>query len=305
MSEHIKEEKIKMKIGFIGLGIMGKPMAKNLIKAGYELIVSDLNKQVVEELTALGAEAGVSNVEIASKCEIVITMLPNSPHVKAVVLGAGGVIEGAKPGTVIIDMSSIAPLASREIYAGLEAKGIDLLDAPVSGGEPKAIEGTLSVMVGGKRAIFDKCYDIMKTMAGSVVYVGESGAGNIAKLCNQVVVAINISAVSEALILAKKAGVDPDLVYQAIRGGLAGSTVMEAKAPMMMDRNFNPGFKIDLHIKDLNNVLETAHGVGVPLPITAQVMEMMQAIKLDGCGVEDHASIVKYYEKLANIEVTR
>jgi len=294
-----------MKIGFIGLGIMGKPMAKNLLKEGYDLVVLDLNKLAVEELTALGAEAGVSSKDVASKCEIIVTMLPNSPHVKAVVLGEGGVIEGARPGTVVIDMSSIAPLSSREIYAALEAKGIDSLDAPVSGGEPKAIDGTLSVMVGGKREVFDKYYDIMKVMAGSVVYVGESGAGNIAKLCNQVVVAINISAVSEALILAKKAGVDPDLVYQAIRGGLAGSTVMDAKAPMMMDRNFNPGFRIDLHIKDLNNVLETSHAVGVSLPITAQVMEMMQAIKLDGCGVEDHSSIVKYYEKLANIEVTR
>lgn len=294
-----------MKIGFIGLGIMGKPMAKNLLKAGYDLMVLDLNKPAVEELVALGAKAGQSNVDIASQCEVIITMLPNSPHVKAVVLGAGGVIEGAKPGTIIIDMSSIAPLASREIFAALEAKGIELLDAPVSGGEPKAIDGTLSVMVGGKKEIFDRCYDIMKAMAGSVVYVGESGAGNIAKLCNQIVVAINIAAVSEALILAKKAGVDPDLVFQAIRGGLAGSTVMEAKAPMMMDRNFKPGFRIDLHIKDLNNVLETSHGVGVSLPLSAQLMEMMQAIKLDGCGVEDHSSIVKYYEKLANIEVTR
>lgn len=294
-----------MKIGFIGLGIMGKPMAKNLIKAGYNLIVSDLNKEAVAEITSLGAESGASSAEVASKCEVIITMLPNSPHVKAVVLGEGGIIEGAKPGTAIIDMSSIAPLASREISKVLEEKGIDILDAPVSGGEPKAIDGTLSVMVGGKKEVFDKNYDLLKAMAGSVVYVGEVGAGNIAKLCNQAVVAINIAAVSEALVLAKKAGVDPDLVYQAIRGGLAGSTVMDAKAPMMMDRKFDPGFKIDLHIKDLTNVLETSHEIGVPLPITAQLMEMMQAVKLDGCGVEDHASIVKYYEKIANVEVTR
>lgn len=294
-----------MKIGFIGLGIMGKPMAKNLLKAGYDLMVLDLKKSAVEELTALGAQAGESNVDIASQCEVIITMLPNSPHVKEVVLGEDGIIEGAKPGTIVLDMSSIAPLASREIYAALEQKGIDMLDAPVSGGEPKAIDGTLAVMVGGKKEIFDKCYEIMKAMAGSIVYVGEIGAGNIAKLCNQVVVAINIAAVSEALILAKKAGVDPYLVFQAIRGGLAGSTVMEAKAPMMMDRNFKPGFRIDLHIKDLNNVLETSHSIGVPLPLTAQLMEIMQTIKLDGCGVEDHASIVKFYEKLAKIEVTR
>jgi 2-hydroxy-3-oxopropionate reductase len=202
-------------------------------------------------------------------------------------------------------MSSIAPLSSRKINDKLMEKGVDLLDAPVSGGEPKAIDGTLSVMVGGKKEVFDKCYEIMKAMADSVVYVGESGAGNIAKLCNQIVVALNISAVSEAMVLAKKAGVQPDLVYQAIKGGLAGSVVMDAKAPMMMDRNFKPGFRIDLHIKDLTNALDTSHEVGAPLPLSAQVMEIMQAIKQDGCGIEDHSSIVKFYEKLANQEITR
>ena len=294
-----------MKIGFIGLGIMGRPMAKNLIKAGYSLVILNSGKPSAEELKALGAETAVSFADIGSRCDVVITMLPNSPEVKDVVLGKNGVIEGARPGTVVIDMSSIAPLSSREIYAALGEKGIELLDAPVSGGEPKAIDGTLAVMVGGKKEVFDKCFEIMKVMASSVVYVGESGAGNIAKLCNQIVVAINISAVSEALVLAKKSGVDPELVYQAIRGGLAGSTVMDAKAPMIMDRNFNPGFKVDLHIKDLNNVLETSHEVGVPLPLASQVLEIMQAIKVDGAGVEDHSSIVKFYEKLANIEVTR
>lgn len=294
-----------MKIGFIGLGIMGKPMAKNLIKAGYELVVADLVQSAVDELVALGAESAENGKEVASKCNVIITMLPNSPHVKTVALGEGGIIEGAKPGSVLIDMSSIAPLASREICGELSQKGIDMLDAPVSGGEPKAIDGTLSVMVGGKKEVFDKYYDVMKTMAASVVYVGDIGAGNTAKLCNQVVVALNIAAVSEAFMLAKKAGVDPELVYQAIRGGLAGSTVMDAKVPMMLDRNFNPGFKIDLHIKDLNNVIETSHGVGAPIPLTAQVMEIMQAIKLDGCGIEDHSSIVKYYEKISNAILER
>lgn len=294
-----------MKIGFIGLGIMGKPMAKNLIKAGHELIVVDKNTTVVNELTALGAEAVDSAKEVASKVKLIITMLPNSPHVKSVALGEGGIIEGAEAGTVLIDMSSIAPLASREIAEALAAKGIDMLDAPVSGGEPKAIEGTIAVMVGGKKEIFDAHYDVMMAMAGSVVYVGEIGAGNIAKLCNQVVVAINIAAVSEALVLAKKAGVSPELVYNAIRGGLAGSTVMDAKAPMMMDRKYDPGFKIDLHIKDMKNVLETSHAVGVPLPLAAQVSEIMYAIKEDGAGVEDHSSIVKYYEKIANVELSR
>lgn len=294
-----------MKIGFIGLGIMGKPMAKNLLKAGYELIVLDTNLEVVEELVALGADSAKNAAELAGKSKIVITMLPNSPHVKAVVLGEGGLIEGASPGSVLIDMSSIAPLASKEIAEALAAKGIGMLDAPVSGGEPKAINGTIAVMVGGKKELFDAHYDLLMAMAASVVYVGDIGAGNIAKLCNQVVVAINIAAVSEAMVLAKKAGVSPDLVYQAIRGGLAGSTVMDAKAPMMMDRNFNPGFRIDLHVKDMNNVMDTAHSVGVPLPLASLVMEIMQAIKLDGCGIEDHSSIVKFYEKMANIEVSR
>jgi 2-hydroxy-3-oxopropionate reductase len=294
-----------MKIGFIGLGIMGKPMAKNLLKAGYELIVFDINKSPVEELTALGAAAAENPAELATKTKTVITMLPNSPEVKEVVLGKNGLIEGTSEGSVLIDMSSIAPLSSREIAAALAEKGAEMLDAPVSGGEPKAIEGTIAVMVGGKKEVFDANYDLMMAMAGSVVYVGEIGAGNIAKLCNQVVVALNIAAVSEALVLAQKAGVSPDLVYQAIRGGLAGSTVMDAKAPMMMDRNFNPGFRIELHIKDLNNVLETSRKVGVPLPLAAQVMEIMQAIKQDGSDVEDHSSIVKFYEKIANIEVSR
>jgi 2-hydroxy-3-oxopropionate reductase len=294
-----------MTVGFIGLGIMGKPMAKNLVNAGYDLIVLDHNKGPMGELVDLGAIAADTPAEIAQKTEIIITMLPNSPHVKSVALGPEGLIEAASPGKVLIDMSSIAPLASREIAKELAVKGMEMLDAPVSGGEPKAIDGTIAVMVGGKREVFDANYQVMDAMAGSVVYVGEIGAGNIAKLCNQVVVALNIAAVSEALVLAKKSGVSPDLVYQAIRGGLAGSTVMDAKAPMMMDRRFDPGFRIDLHIKDLANVLETSRSVGVPLPLSAQAMEIMQAIKQDGSGVEDHASIVKFYEKVANTEVTR
>ena len=294
-----------MKIGFIGLGIMGKPMARNLLKAGYELVVLDFNKVAVQELVELGAESAETPSELAGKANVMITMLPNSPHVKEVALGESGIIDGAAKGSVLIDMSSIAPLASKEIAEALAVRGIEMLDAPVSGGEPKAINGTIAVMVGGKKEVFDAQYDLMMAMAASVVYVGETGAGNIAKLCNQIVVAINIAAVSEALVLAQKAGVSPDLVYQAIRGGLAGSTVMDAKAPMMMDRNFKPGFKIDLHIKDMSNIMDTAHSVGVPLPIASQVMEIMQAIKQDGCGVEDHSSIVKYYEKLANIEIGR
>ena len=298
-----KERKRKMKIGFIGLGIMGRPMAKNLVKAGHELVVFDYNKDALADLVSCGAAEAASGKEVASQSEVVITMVPNSPHVRAAVLGENGVAEGAKPGTVVIDMSSIDPTESKAIGAELEKMGIEMLDAPVSGGEPKAIDGTLSVMVGGKKELFDKYYDMLMVMAGSVVYVGELGSGNVAKLANQIVVAVNIAAVSEALTFAKKAGTDPELVYQAIRGGLAGSTVMDAKAPMILNRNFNPGFRIELHIKDLNNALNAAHAVSSPVPLTGQLMEIMQGLKADGFEKEDHSSIVKYYEKIANTKV--
>ena len=294
-----------MKVGFIGLGIMGKPMSKNLLKAGHTLVVRDFSPQNEAELVELGATAAKTPQEVAQQCDVIITMLPNSPHVKEVALGENGIILGAKAGTVLIDMSSIAPLASREIHQALAEKGIKMLDAPVSGGEPKAIDGTLSVMVGGDKAVFDQYYDLMKAMAGSVVHTGEIGAGNVTKLANQVIVALNIAAMSEALTLATKAGVNPDLVYQAIRGGLAGSTVLDAKAPMVMERNFKPGFRIDLHIKDLSNALDTSHGVGAQLPLTAAVMEMMQALKVDGMGTADHSALACYYEKLAKVEVSR
>nr|WP_245867530.1 2-hydroxy-3-oxopropionate reductase [Sporomusa silvacetica] len=296
---------MEMKIGFIGLGIMGKPMSKNLLKAGYELVVMDRNQKAVDEVVAAGAKAVATPKEVAQQTDIIVTMLPNSPHVKEVVLGENGVIEGAKKGAIVADMSSIAPLVSRELAQKLAEKGVEMLDAPVSGGEPKAVDGTISVMVGGKQEVFDKCYPVLKAMAGSVVRTGDVGAGNITKLANQIIVALNIAAVSEALVLASKAGVEPELVYQAIRGGLAGSTVLDAKAPMMMDRNFKPGFRINLHIKDLNNVLETSHEVGVPLPLTSAVMEMMQSLKVDGMDQDDHSSLVRYYEKLANVEVKR
>ena len=294
-----------LKIGFIGLGIMGKPMSKNLIKAGYKLVVLDLNRNAVDELVSLGAEKVATPHEVGKNCEFVITMLPNSPEVKEVVLGENGLIGGLEAGSVVIDMSSISPLVSRELSEKLEEKGVEMLDAPVSGGEPKAIEGTLSVMVGGKKEVFDKCYTLMKAMASSVVHTGSIGAGNVTKLANQIIVALNIAAMSEALVLASKAGVDPELVYQAIRGGLAGSIVLDAKAPLVLNRKFNPGFRIKLHIKDLGNALDTAHDIGVPLPLTASVMEMMQALKVDGMGENDHGSLIRYYEKMAKVEVKK
>lgn len=294
-----------MKIGFIGLGIMGKPMSKNLLKAGFELVVCSRNADSVAELTAAGAASAATPAELAAQVDLVITMLPNSPEVKEVILGPNGVIEGAKPGCIVADMSSIAPLSSQQIAAELAAKGIEMLDAPVSGGQPKAIEGTLSVMVGGKQEVFDRCVPVFKAMAASVVRVGNVGAGNVTKLANQVIVALNIAALSEAMVLATKAGVEPELVYQAIRGGLAGSTVMDAKAPLMLDLKFTPGFKINLHIKDLANALDTSSEVGAPLPLTAFVMEIMQKLKADDLGDSDHGAIVRHFEKQANIEVKR
>lgn len=294
-----------MKIGFIGLGIMGKPMSKNLLKAGYELVVNNRSKASVDELVAAGATGANSAKEVAEQCDVIITMLPNSPQVREVCLGENGVIDGAKAGTIVIDMSSIDPVESKAIGAELAKKGVEMMDAPVSGGEPKAIDGTLSVMVGGTKENFDKYYDLLMAMAGSVVYVGNLGSGNVAKLANQVIVALNIAAVSEALTLAVKNGADPELVYQAIRGGLAGSTVLDAKAPMMMAHNFNPGFRIELHIKDLANAINAAHATDTALPLTSQVMEIMQALKNDGCAVEDHSAIVRYYEKISNTSVEK
>ncbi len=294
-----------MKIGFIGLGIMGKPMSKNLIKAGHELVVYNRSRASVDELVECGAVGASNPADVAKQCKVIITMLPNSPHVKEVVMGERGILEGATEGTILVDMSSIAPLASQEICRACAENGVKMIDAPVSGGEPKAIDGTLSIMVGGDQAVFDEVYDILMVMGSSAVHCGDIGAGNTTKLANQVIVALNIAAVSEAFMLSTKAGVEPEKVFDAIKGGLAGSTVMNAKIPMITEGNFNPGFKIDLHIKDLNNALETGHGVGSPLPLTSYVMEMMQTLHADGCGQEDHSALAKYYEKLTGTEIRK
>jgi 2-hydroxy-3-oxopropionate reductase len=293
-----------MIIGFLGLGIMGAPMAKNLVKGGYRLVVSSKSAKY-QELAALGADGAASNREVASKSDVVITMLPNSPEVKDVILGRDGVIEGVKPGTIVVDMSSIAPAASQEIGAALKEKGAAFLDAPVSGGEPKAVDGSLAIMVGGDQAAFEKIRPVLEKMGSSVTLAGGIGAGNTAKLANQIIVALNIAAVSEAFVLAAKAGVNPETVFNAIKGGLAGSTVMNAKIPMILDGNFKPGFRIELHIKDLQNALDTAHQLGVPVPLTAGVMETLQALKNDGHAKSDHSAIVRYYETLAKTEVRR
>ena len=293
-----------MKIGLIGLGIMGKPMARNLLKAGYTLMVNNRSTAPMEELAKEGA-IPATQPEIGESCDVVLTMLPNSPQVKSVMLGENGVASHMKPGSVFIDMSSINPIARKEIAAVLAERGIEMLDAPVSGGEPKAIDGTLSFMVGGKQEIFDKYKPLLEKMGSSVVRCGEVGAGNTTKLANQIIVACNIQGLAEALTLAQKAGVDPQLVFEAIRGGLAGSTVMDAKAPMMIAGNDKPGFKIDLHIKDLNNALDCAHEVGVPVPMTAEVQEILQWLHSNGYGQCDHSAIAKYYEHLTGIQIGR
>lgn len=290
-----------MKIGFIGLGIMGKPMAKNLAKAGHELVVLDRHCDLAVELG--GASTQGTPAQIAAAVDIVITMVPDSPQVREVALGEGGLIEGAKEGLLYADMSSINPIAAREIAEALGAKGVRMVDAPVSGGEPKAIDGTLAVMVGGAQDDFDAMKPVLEAMAASVTYVGPIGAGNIAKVANQVVVALNIAAVAEAFTLAQKAGVDPEMVYQAIRGGLAGSTVMDAKGPMMLEGNTKPGFRINLHIKDLDNALATSHEFGAPLPLTAAVREMMTALAVDGHEASDHSALATHYEKLAGTQI--
>lgn len=294
-----------MKIGFIGLGIMGQHMSKNLLKAGYQLKVYDINEESVAKLVQAGAAAGKNSADVASDCDIIITMLPNSPHVETVVMGNQGILASAQSGTILVDMSSIAPLASQRIAKACEEKGVRMLDAPVSGGEPKAIDGSLSIMVGGEESLFEQIKDILLCMGSSAVYCGTIGAGNTTKLANQIIVALNIAACAEAFTFVKKAGVDPELVYNAIRNGLAGSTVMDAKVPMMIQGNYKPGFKIDLHIKDLNNVMDTGHGLGTPLPLSAQVMEMLQTLHADGFGQNDHSGLAKYYEKVSGISIVK
>ncbi|WP_319478815.1 2-hydroxy-3-oxopropionate reductase [uncultured Draconibacterium sp.] len=295
----------KKKIGFIGLGVMGKPMSLNLIKAGYSLMVFDINQDSVNEVVSRGAERGNSPNHIGESCEIIITMLPNSPQVETVIAGENGVMEGAKPGSVIIDMSSISPITATKISAIAAEKGVEMIDAPVSGGEPKAIDGTLSIMAGGKEDVFDSIKDILLSMGASAILIGEIGSGNICKLANQIMVALHLAAMSEAMVFAEKAGVDAEKVFQAIRGGLAGSTVLDAKIPLILDRNFKPGGPIRMHTKDLLNVRDTALEIDAPIPLTTQVMEFMKALKADGKQEDDHGGIIQYWEKLAHVEVKK
>lgn len=310
-------------IGFIGLGVMGKPMASNLLRAGYSVMVLDVLTGPVEELVSEGAIRGESPENIGEKCSVIITMLPNSPQVREVITGVkidadgsagetrsspgktmeNSVLAKIKPGTILIDMSSITPQTAIEMAEAAAGKECEMLDAPVSGGEPKAIDGTLSIMAGGKQEVFEKVEKILLSMGNSAVLIGEVGSGNTAKLANQIMVALHLASVSEAMVFAEKAGVDPGKVYQAIRGGLAGSTVLDAKAPLILERNFKPGGPIRMHTKDLLNVSDTASEIGAPIPLTGKVLEYMQSLIEDGRGMDDHCGIIQYWEKLAGVTV--
>jgi 2-hydroxy-3-oxopropionate reductase len=294
-----------MKVGFVGLGIMGKPMSKNLLKAGHELCVYDIVAEPVAELTALGARAASSAREAAAESEVTITMLPDGPDVERAVLGENGVLEGARAGSVVVDMSSISPLSAQKVGAACAARGVEFLDAPVSGGEPKAIDGTLAIMVGGRRETFDRVLPLFQAMGSSATLTGPVGAGNVTKLANQIMVACNIAAMGEALVLAAKAGLDPEVVFNAVKGGLAGSTVLNAKAPMVIARNFKPGFRIRLHQKDLRNALLAAESMKIPLPLTSAVQQMLMALMNNGKGELDHSAIVTMIEDMAGAQVKK
>ena len=288
-----------MTIGFIGLGIMGKPMASNLIKGGHSLVVYDVVPALVERVTAEGAQAAASCAEVAARAEVVITMLPDGPEVEQALLGPGGVLEGAAAGLTVVDMSSISPLVSQKVAAACAAKGVEFLDAPVSGGEPKAIDGSLAIMVGGAHDVFEKMAPVLKLMGSTVTLTGPVGAGNVTKLANQIMVACNIAAMGEALTLARQCGVDPQVVFDAVKAGLAGSTVLNAKAPMVIARNFKPGFRIRLHQKDLRNALLTAESKHVALPLTSMVQQFLVALMNQGKGDLDHSAIVTFIEDMA------
>jgi 2-hydroxy-3-oxopropionate reductase len=288
-------------IGFIGLGIMGRPMARNLLKAGYSLVVHSRSRGPVDEIAGAGAKVGTSPRDVAAQSDVLITMLPNSPDVEQVVLGRDGVIEGARPGMVLLDMSTISPLVSQKIGAALAAKSVKMLDAPVSGGEKGAIDGVLSIMVGGDRAVFDKALPIFQAMGKTITLLGPLGAGGFTKLANQIIVAVNLTALGEALTLAKKAGLDRELTLTALAGGLAGSKCLDQKKPNYLADTYNPGFKIDLHYKDLGLIMESARALGVPLPATAAVQELFSALRVKGRGGLDHSGVITLLEDLAGL----
>jgi len=290
------------KIGFIGVGIMGKPMSINLIKAGYDLVVLDINKEAVKEVVAEGAASAETAKEVAEQSDIVITMLPDSPDVEDVAFGSTGVIEGLKPGMLFIDMSTISPATSKKIYEELTKKQVEALDAPVSGGEVGAINGALSIMVGGSDAAFQRAMPLFEVMGKNIVHIGGAGAGQVTKASNQIIVGMTIQAVAEAMNLAKKAGVDIVKVRDALLGGFAQSRILDLHGQRIIDENYQPGFKIKLHRKDMNIALQTGRELSVPLPGSALVASQMDAILARGDGELDHSALILFLGQLAGVE---
>jgi 2-hydroxy-3-oxopropionate reductase len=288
-------------IGFIGLGIMGRPMAKNLLKAGYPLVVHSRSRGPVDEIAHAGAKVGSSPRDVAAQSDVLITMLPNSPDVELVALGRDGIIEGARPGLLFVDMSTISPIVSKKVGEALAAKSVKMLDAPVSGGERGAVDGALSIMVGGDKAVFDAVLPIFQAMGKTITHLGPLGFGGFTKLANQIIVAVNLTALGEALTLAKKAGLDRDLTLTALAGGLAGSKCLDQKKPNYLADTYNPGFKIDLHFKDLGLIMESARALGVPLPTTAVVQELFSALRVKGRGGLDHSGVITLLEDIAGL----
>jgi 2-hydroxy-3-oxopropionate reductase len=293
------------RIGFIGLGIMGKPMARNLLKAGFPLIVHNRSRAKVDELVKEGATAATSPMEVASQAQIVITMLPNSPDVELVALGPKGLKEDAKPGQLFIDMSTINPVVSQKIAHELSPLGVAMIDAPVSGGEKGAIDGTLSIMAGGSSEDFERALPVFNALGKTITHMGPLGAGGFTKLANQIIVAINLTAIGEALVFGAKAGVDPEKMIRALGGGLAGSKCLEQKSEKIMTGDFSPGFKVDLHAKDLSLIQDAARAIGVPIPTSAFVEQLFAALRVRGRGGLDHSSVVTIFEDLSGVQVRR
>jgi 2-hydroxy-3-oxopropionate reductase len=287
-------------LGFIGLGIMGRPMAKNLLKAGYPLVVHSRSKGPVDDLTAAGARSAPSPKAVTEQVDVLITMLPNSPDVELVALGPQGILEGARSGLIYVDMSTISPIVSQKIDKALAARGVKMLDAPVSGGERGAVEGTLSIMVGGDKPTFDLVLPIFQAMGKTITHLGPLGAGGFTKLANQIIVAVNLTALGEALTLARKAGLNRELTLKALGGGLAGSRCLEQKTPNYLSNTYNPGFRVDLHFKDLGLIMESGRALGVPLPTTALVQELFAALRVRGRGGLDHSAVITLLEDLAS-----
>jgi 2-hydroxy-3-oxopropionate reductase len=291
------------KVGFIGLGIMGKPMARNLMDAGYELSVHNRSREPVDELAEDGAAAASSPKEVAENSDVIVTMLPDSPQVEEVVSGEDGVLEGIRGGTLLVDMSTISPVVTEELAEKVKERGASMLDAPVSGGDVGAIEGTLSIMVGGSEEDFERAKPLFDVMGKTVTHVGPTGTGQVTKAANQVVVALTIEAVSEALVLGSKGGVSPEKILDVLSGGLAGNKVMEVKREKFLSHTFDPGFRSELHHKDLGIALAAGREYGVALPVTAIVDQMLLSMKKKGWGGEDHSALLRVIEDLSQHEI--